>query len=302
MNWKNSKNEITVKAKEDDIPKGITYSAMYLCAGPVGYKDGTYLLEQSSLDSFACTLKGCPVIIGHQDILDEDDMKRKAVGYVSNVWRCEVSGKWYADFIVFDEKANEKLANGDLPFVSCGYSASLIDGRTINNVEYKKEIVGGEMKHLALVKKPRYNDTEVWKNGLDDYLVGEGQLYNQKDSDMNILSGFRKVKSEIDKDVLFNTSAGDKTIEEIINEYEELVKEKDSYQQRIAELEATAASPATGTETTPAPAVGAPEETSGTPAPAAAPEGSDAELKQNINNAVQEEKPCAVVTVPNFKI
>ena len=33
---------------------------------------------------------------------------------------------------------------------------------TINNVKYKKRIVGGEMLHLALVKNPRYNGTEIW--------------------------------------------------------------------------------------------------------------------------------------------
>ena len=191
---------------EQEIPKGMTYRAKFICAGAVGYKEGTYLLPQYALDEFAYTLKRCPVIVGHQDIVDESDMLDKAVGYVSSVDRDE-SGNWYADFVVFCPKTIEKIDNGSLPYVSCAYRADLsADEVKLNNVTYKREILGGEMMHLALVKNPRYNGTEIWRNSEDDCLVSDGVLFNQKD---NIMFGIKKNKVELDKDGLINTIRGD---------------------------------------------------------------------------------------------
>jgi len=293
------------RVEEHEIPKGQTYRAKFITAGPVGYKDGVYFLEQSALDDFAYSLKGCPVVIGHQDIEDRKDMEEKAVGYVSSVDRCEVSGDWYADFVIFDEKAMNKIANGDVPFVSCAYKADLSEENLmINNVKYKKRIVGGEMLHLALVKNPRYNGTEIWRNSTDEYFVGEGVLYNQKD---NIMFGFKKTKVELDKDTLVNTVSGEMTIEELVNALEEAKNTIAEQEAKIKDLEAekeAAAKPADE------PVVENPE---GTEAAAEAqptvevkpveePEGTDTDLKAELSNALTEEVKASVVNVPNVRI
>ena len=75
-----SENVAAPHIEEKEIPSGITYRARFIVAGPVGYADGIYFLPQCCLDDFAWTLKGKPVVIGHQDILDEADMKKKAGG------------------------------------------------------------------------------------------------------------------------------------------------------------------------------------------------------------------------------
>ena len=305
MSYFEKENTVGVRIEEKEIPKGQTYRAKFISAGPVGYKDGVYFLEQSALDDFAYSLKGCPVVIGHQDIEDRKDMEEKAVGYVSNVERCEVSGDWYADFVIFDEKAMNKINNGDVPFVSCAYKADLSEeDLMINNVKYKKRIVGGEMLHLALVKNPRYNGTEIWRNSTDEYFVGEGVLYNQKD---NIMFGFKKTKVELDKDTLVNTVSGEMTIEELVNALEEAKNTIAEQEAKIKDLEAekdAAAKPADE------PVVENPE---GTEAAAEAqpsvevkpveePEGSDAELKAELNNSLAEEVKVEVVSVPNVKL
>lgn len=294
-----------IRIEENNIPKGQTYRAKFITAGPVGYKDGVYFLEQSALDGFAYSLKGCPVVIGHQDITDRKDMEEKAVGYVSSVDRCEMSGDWYADFVIFDEKAMNKIANGDVPFVSCAYKADLSEeDLMINNVKYKKRIVGGEMLHLALVKNPRYNGTEIWMNSADEYFVGEGVLYNQKD---NIMFGFKKTKVELDKDTLVNTVSGEKTIEELVNALEAANNTIAEQEAKIKDLEAekdAAAKPADE------PVVTEPEGTEAAAEvqpsvevkPVEAPEGTDAELKADLNNSLTEEVKVEVVNVPNVKI
>lgn len=295
---------VGVRIEEQEIPKGVTYRAKFISAGPVGYKDGVYFLPQEALDSFAYTLKGCPVVVGHQDIEDRKDMEEKAVGYVSNVDRCEVSGDWYADFVMFDEKAINKVNNGEVPYVSCAYKADLSEeDLMINNVKYKKRIIGGEMLHLALVKNPRYNGTDIWRNSSEDYLVAEGVLYNQKDS---VMFGFKKTKVELDKDTLINTSEGEMTIEGLVNALEEAKATIADQEAKIKDLEAekeAAAKPADE------PVVENPEGTEAAAEvqpsvevkPVEEPEGSDADLKAELSNAT-EDVPVDVVSVPNVRI
>lgn len=291
---------------EQEIPKGMTYRAMFITPGAVGYKEGAYYLSPYALDSFAYTLKRCPVIVGHQDIEDESEMLEKAVGYVSSVDRDE-SGNWYADFVVFCPKTIEKIENGSLPYVSCAYRADLSgEEMSLNNVTYKREILGGEMMHLALVKNPRYNGTEIWKNSDDDYLTSEGVLFNQKD---NIMFGIKKTKVEMDKDVLINTKLGDKTIEELVNELEaateavaakdEAIKgleaEKAELSAKVEELskaaeEAAAAKPAEAAEEKPADETQKPAEE------------TDADLRKDLNNALTEEVKDTIIKVPNVKL
>lgn len=291
---------------EQEIPKGMTYRAKFICAGAVGYKEGTYLLTQNAIDEFAYTLKRCPVIVGHQDIVDETDMLDKAVGYVSAVDRDE-SGNWYADFVVFCPKTIEKIDNGSLPYVSCAYRADLsADEVKLNNVTYKREILGGEMMHLALVKNPRYNGTEIWRNSEDECLVSDGVLFNQKD---NIMFGIKKNKVELDKDVLINTKIGDKTIEELVNELEAATEKVAEHEKTIEGLEAEKVDlkakleeaekrleEATATAETQAPETAPVEETQ-----EAAPE-TDADLRKDLNNALTEEVKPVIVKVPNVKL
>ena len=288
------KENFVPHVEEAEIPKGQTYCAKFISAGPVGYKDGVYLLPQHCLDEFAYTLKGCPVIIGHQDIMDEKDMKEKAVGYVSNVDRNE-DGSWFADFIIFEEKAINKIADGDLP-----YKADLCDEElTVNNVKYKKRIVGGQMMHLALVKNPRYNGTEIWRNSTEDLMVSDGELYNQKD---NIMFGFKKTKVELDKETLINTSLGEKTIEELVNELEAAQEKIATQEQTIKDLTAekeaaAAAKEADEKEVDPVVEnevedVEIEEKTVDT----------DEALKKDLNNSLASDTKAEVIQVPSVAI
>lgn len=293
------KENFVPHVEEAEIPKGQTYRAKFISAGPVGYKDGVYLLPQHCLDEFAYSLKGCPVIIGHQDILDAKDMKEKAVGYVSNVERWE-DGSWFADFVVFEEKAINKIADGDLPYVSCAYKADLCDEElTVNNVKYKKRIVGGQMMHLALVKNPRYNGTEIWRNSTDDLLVSDGALYNQKD---NIMFGFKKTKVELDKDTLINTSMGDKTIEELVNELEAAKETIASQEQTIKDL--TAEKEAATTTTVDVVETADPvveEEVKAVETEEKTVETDEA-LKKDLNNSLASDTKAEVIQVPSVAI
>ena len=286
-------NKVNQRIEEHEIPKGQTYRARFIAPGAVGYKEGVYMLSSDVLDSFAYTLKRCPVVVGHQDILDYKDMQEKAVGYVSNVERGE-DGSWFADFVVFCPKAIKKIDNGEVPYVSCDYDADLSEGSvTINNVTYKREILGGEMKHLALVKNPRYNGTDVWKNSDDDYFVSEGTLYNEKENTMNL---FKKVKTEIDKDSMVSTSQGDKTIEELVQEYDSLVEKTSEQENQIKDLEAEKAAAAEAATKAAEAAAAVAKETQGQPA------STDESLKKDLTKADNSSEKKVVVQIPNVKL
>lgn len=290
------KENFVPHVEEAQIPKGQTYRAKFICAGPVGYKDGVYLLPQHCLDDFAYTLKGCPVIIGHQDILDQKDMEEKAVGYVSRVDRCE-DGSWFADFVIFDTKAIKKIDEGGLPYVSCAYKADLCDEElTVNNVKYKKRIIGGQMMHLALVKNPRYNGTEIWKNSTEDLMVSDGVLFNQKE---NIMFGFKKTQIELDKETLINTSMGDKTIEELVNELEAANTKIAEQEQTIKDLTAEKEAAAKAAEEEAA-AAAAKEEAKKDEPKEEVP--TDDALKQDLNNSLATNTKVEVIQVPSVAI
>ncbi|MBQ2177479.1 MAG: DUF2213 domain-containing protein [Alphaproteobacteria bacterium] len=287
-------NKVNQRVEEKEIPKGQTYRARFIAPGAVGYKEGTYLLTSGVLDSFAYTLKRCPVLVGHQDVLDYNDMLEKAVGYVTNVERLE-DGSWAADFVVFCPKAIKKVENGEVPYVSCAYDADLSAGPVVvNNVEYKREILGGEMKHLALVKNPRYNGTEVWKNSDDDYFISEGSLYNEKENTMNI---FKKVKTEVDKDSMVSTSTGDKTIEDLVKEYDSLVSKTTEQENQIKDLEAEKAAAAEAAAKAAEEAAAAvAKQTQGQPA------STDESLKQDLTKAGNSQEDKVIVQIPTIKM
>lgn len=301
-----SENRSAPSVQIDEIPTGVTYTARFIVAGAVGYADGTYYLSQCALDSFADTLKGKPVLVGHQDVIDYDDMKKKAVGYVSCVRRDDEGG-WYADFVIADKDAIEGINNGKVPYVSCAYRAELSEeDLTINNVKYKKRIVGGEMLHLALVKNPRYNGTEIWRNSAEDCFVSDGVLYNQKE---NVMNFFKKIKQEIDKDLLVNTADGEMTIEELINSLAALKEEIASKDAEIQDLknqveaQATKETEVPQTETQPTAVV---EAADSAPAVETVPvenaADTDAEFKKDLNNDLQETISKVVVRVPDVSI
>lgn len=311
--WRNKYSNLGLVGKEiimdnGKIPTGECFRARYIVSGPVGYADGTYFLPQNALDCFAETMKGKPIIVGHQDILNEDDMKKKAVGYVDSVERDDEGG-WWANFVVFDSDAIKMIDNGVVPYVSCGYKAVLDDeGVIINNVQYKKLITDGEMLHLALVKNPRYNGTEVWRNSADDdCFVSEGALYNKKENTMNL---FKKVKQEVDKELLVNTCEGEITLEQLVNDFEAAkatIAEKDAViAEQAAKIEELSSKPEEVAEEAP---VEEPteiqqevEEVPAEETEAVEADETDAGFKQDLNNSLSEEDKKVVIQVPNVSI
>ena len=121
--------------------------------------------------------------------------------------------------------------------------------------------------------------------------------------------GFKKTKVELDKDTLINTSAGEKTIEQLVNDLEAanatIAEQAEQIKDLQAKVEAAAPvveTPATQEEVQPQvetkPSDGTEEVVETKPVENAS-EGTDAEFKKDLNNSLAQTPKKIVVKVPN---
>ena len=153
--------------------------------------------------------------------------------------------------------------------------------------------------HLALVKNPRYNGTEIWRNSTDDLMVSDGTLYNQKD---NIMFGFKKTKVELDKETLINTSMGDKTIEELVNELEAANEKIAEQEQTIKDLTAEKEAAAAAKEAIEKEADPVVEEEAKPVETETKEVETDEALKKDLNNSLASDTKAEVIQVPSVAI
>lgn len=286
------------RMEEERIPKGRTFTAKFIESGPCGYSGFKVFVEPCCLVALAGSLKGCPVVLGHVGKMSYDEMIKKAVGYVTAVRLNEEHTIAYADFVIFKEDALASFDDGKTRYVSCTYRPEYDESaeKRRNGINYDRIVCGGQMIELALVKKPRYNDTDVWENSDDDdSLIGETILVNEKGKEMGLF-GIKKEQVAIEPDVLFNTDAGEKTVEEMMI----LVNEGEKIKEELAEVKAELEAAKSELEAANVAKEEAEKELASAKealeVKSAEPEGTDAGLKETLANELEKE-PEAVVSV-----
>lgn len=148
--------------------KGKYFNARILQAGLVKYSFGVCLLEKDTIDKFIYNFVGCPVIIDHKDVTNEN-AKEERVGVISRVWFSEADGWFWVEGIIFDEKAISLINDGYN--VSCQYEiseyANNVGNKLHNGNPFDKVILNGKPEHLAIVKNPRYENAMIAVNALE---------------------------------------------------------------------------------------------------------------------------------------
>lgn len=159
-----------VDVQEEGNGKGRPFVSRFLEPGIAHYKElGDILITKETLNKFIHTMVGCPVIIEHEDVTDENVDKLR-VGVVSRVWFNEMDGYFYCEGILTDPEAIDLVKNQGYN-VSCAYSfVSDNTKKTHNGKEIDMEFIDGEFLHLALVKDPRYEGANIVVNKNDDDL------------------------------------------------------------------------------------------------------------------------------------
>lgn len=148
--------------------KGKYFKARFLQPGLVKYSFGVCLLEKETIDRFVHSFVGCPVIIGHKDVTN-DNAKELSCGNICHIWYDNSDGWYWCDGIIDKEEALDKINQGYN--VSCQYEiteyANNTTGALHNGNAYDKVILNGKPEHLAIVDKPRYENAFIAANALD---------------------------------------------------------------------------------------------------------------------------------------
>lgn len=148
--------------------KGRYFKARILQPGLVKYSFGVCLLEKETIEKFIYNFVGCPVIIGHNDVTEEN--KDQLVdGNICHIWFDQVDGWYWVDGIINSQEALDKIEQGYN--VSCQYEITEYSNNTENKLHngnpYDKVILNGKPEHLAIVETPRYENAMIAVNALD---------------------------------------------------------------------------------------------------------------------------------------
>ena len=170
----NSLLELGDDISDEAKGKGRKFVSRFIEAGVAHYRDfGDVLITKETLDKFINTMIGCPVIITHKDI-DDNNADKERVGVVSEVWYNSADGWYYCSGIIWDKKAIDLVKNQGWS-VSCTYDfESDNQAKTHNGKKIDREFTNGEFLHLALVDNPRYERANIVVNSKDIQNGGEG--------------------------------------------------------------------------------------------------------------------------------
>ena len=158
-----------IDLKEDEgNGKGRYFVSRFIEAGLAHYKDlGDIVITKETLNKFIQTMVGCPVIIDHQDVTDENVDKLR-VGTISRVWYNEDDGWFYCEGILTDKEAIDLVKNQGWN-VSCSYSfVSDESQKTYHGKPIDMVFTDGEFLHLAIVEDPRYEGANIVINSNEE--------------------------------------------------------------------------------------------------------------------------------------
>lgn len=152
---------------EETGGKGRQFKSRFLVPGLVKYDYGVCLLTKENADKFIQGFVGCPVVINHQTVTD-DNAKAVSVGNIFSVWFDEKDGYYWCNGIINDKEAIDLINKGYS--VSCQYTITEYSDNETNALHngnpYDKIIENGKPEHLAIVNNPRYEGAKIAVNAI----------------------------------------------------------------------------------------------------------------------------------------
>jgi len=177
--------------------KGRYFKARFLQPGLVKYSFGVCLLEKETIDKFIFEFVGCPVIIGHNDVTNENK-DGLVCGNICHIWYDQQDGWYWGDGIIDNQEALNKIEDGFN--VSCQYEITEYSNNTEkklhNGNPYDKVILNGKPEHLAIVDKPRYENAMIAVNALE---ITE----EDEDKEESLQDGIIQAINEIKENTMF---------------------------------------------------------------------------------------------------
>jgi len=214
------------------IPK--IYYGMHFEAGVAEYDqqegEATRLfINEETIKKMNPSFSGRPVYVGHREV-NLDNIQNEADGYVVESFFNKPDGKCWVKFVVVSDAGHEAIMKGYKLSNSYMVKNSGPAGKW-HNVDYTSEVVDGEYNHLAIVEKPRYEESIILTpEQFKEYnLRKENELKvlqnSKQESKIMKFNFFKRAKvdnsEEIAKTVVILKNGEEKTVEDLINMAEE---------------------------------------------------------------------------------
>ena len=238
----NSLLELGDDISDEAKGKGRKFVSRFIEAGVAHYRDfGDVLITKETLDKFINTMIGCPVIITHKDI-DDNNADKERVGVVSEVWYNSADGWYYCSGIIWDKKAIDLVKNQGWS-VSCTYDfESDNQAKTHNGKKIDREFTNGEFLHLALVDNPRYERANIVMNakekefitvgvGEDKHVIPLEYITKEKEKAVNPIHKTEPTKNPPQKKEQEHQPSKKQDDEKTADEFEKKLKEAEERQE-----------------------------------------------------------------------
>lgn len=174
------------------------------------------------------SFSGKPLFVQHRDDYEVETLPAESDGVVVKSFYNMYDGNHWVEFLTISDEADQKIKEGWL--LSNSYKAQVDNvGGESKNVSYDHAVSSAIYHHMALVKKPRYENSVIYSpeefKAYNDKLKAQLEhLQNSKEEDSIMF--FKKTKAENsdalkDMSVVLPKSKVEKTVMQLINEADE---------------------------------------------------------------------------------
>lgn len=146
---------------------GTIFYGMHFYPGVAEYSEGgknpyRIFINEDTIRKMNPTFAGRPIFVEHVDEVNErvDELRKDADGWVVESFYNAADGKTWAKFLVVSERGLRAIKNG-YRLSNAYIPESFASGGLWNGVSYEKEVTGGHHEHLAIVKNPRYEESQI---------------------------------------------------------------------------------------------------------------------------------------------
>ena len=219
---------------------GKIYYGMHFYPGVAEYAEPgknpfRVFLNEDTMRKMDPSFAGRPIFVEHVDDVNPDlsELRKEADGWVVESFFNKADGKHWVKFIITSDHGDNAIRNG-MKLSNAYIPTSFAQGGLWNGVTYEKEITNGVFEHLALVRRPRYEESiiltpEQFKKYNEDKEIELKKLSNSKDKGVKRMGKFNffkkdRVENGADLEAMSVTlprSGKEKSITQLINEADE---------------------------------------------------------------------------------
>ncbi len=224
--------------------KGEVFYGMHFYPGVAEYAPPNQdpfriFINEDTIRKMNPTFAGRPIFVEHVDGVDDnlDDVKHDADGWVVESFFNQADGKTWAKFIVVSKRGLAAIKNG-YRLSNAYVPTAFARGGLWNGVSYEREVTDGQHEHLAIVKNPRYEESQVltpeqFKEYNQSKQSELTRLANSKEGETEMKLNFFKRKVEKlengadlqDLSVTLPKSGVEKTIIQLVNEADAAIEQ-----------------------------------------------------------------------------